>query len=276
MSISNNKEYALFISDPLDLRHWNSRHYTRIYFGTEICDRLLPTKSQLKHVLCFCKENNLDFSLVTPYCTNSTLKKIEPLLDCLQKNTEVVFNDFGLLKPIKTRQLNPVLGRLLVSVARDPRIPTDNKDFNSYYKTSNIQRPLLTFLQNKKILRIELDNIKQGYDLPFQIKTHLSLYTPYVYSAITRKCIFSNLAQSNAFFQVSPPCHRECEKETLKVEVSNYQEFIYIKGTAEYYINHDENLPCNPCIDRIIYMPVFPHNSFKPYKNTAKKNAPKS
>lgn len=257
MSASNNKEYALFISNPCHLRYWKNRHYMRIYFGNEFCDQLLPTRSQLRYVLCFCEKHNMEFSLVTPYCTNSTLRKIEPLLDCLRENTEVIFNDFGLLKLIKIRHLTPVLGRLLVSVAKDPRVPP-NSEASNYYKTSNLQRPLLTFLYNNKIFRAEVNNIKQGYNLTPWPKIQLSLYTPYVYCAITRKCTFSNLGQSNAFFKITTRCHRECQNKSLRVKISDHSRFIYIKGRTEYYINRKKNLFYNPQVDRIVYMPVFP------------------
>ena len=256
------REHALFISHPLNLRYFSPRRFTRVYFGNEFCDRLLPTKDQLLQVLNFCHKNALAFAFVTPYCTNLTIKKVEPLLDLLPSKTEVVLNDFGLLESIKYKNLVPVLGRLLVSVSRDPRIPLRRQNYDFYFKANNLHLPFLNFLQSLGIRRVELDNIKQGYDIPPMKKISLSLYYPFVCSSVTRRCIFANLGRTSAFFKVITRCRQECWGKILKVKISGHRESLYVMGNAQYYINLDKSVLREHRFDRLVYMPVFPNNSF--------------
>ena len=70
----------------------------------EFCERLLPSPSQLKKALSFARENDLDFTMVTPYVTNSGLKKVENLIILLSElnpDSEIVFNDWGVFHFIK-------------------------------------------------------------------------------------------------------------------------------------------------------------------------------
>ena len=59
-------EQSLYISKIAHLKYWN-QEFCRLYFGMEFCERLMPSPSQLKKALTFAEENDLDFTLVTPY-----------------------------------------------------------------------------------------------------------------------------------------------------------------------------------------------------------------
>jgi hypothetical protein len=251
-------EKALFVSNYENLKYFHKYKVDRIYFGNEFCDKLLPTKDQLTNILNFCKKKRVNFSLVTPFCTDMALKKVNSLLKILPRNIEVIFNDFGLLELIKEKNLMPILGRLLVSVSRDPRIIPNSK-YNSYFKSSNLQRAYINFLLTHGIFRIELDNVLQGYDIKNYKEMSLSLYYPFVCCSVTRKCIFANLGRLNTKFRVIESCNKECSKGSLKLYTHGYHKPIYIMGNAQYYINKDKSFLHKTIIDRLVYMPEFPN-----------------
>ena len=66
-------ERALFIAKSKNLKYFSSQ-LTRLYFGTEFCQRLLPSKNEIDRVMGFVQENNCAFTLVTPYVTNEGLR----------------------------------------------------------------------------------------------------------------------------------------------------------------------------------------------------------
>ena len=115
-------ERAIFIThiDQLDGvdRCRKDGSYTRLYFGIEFCERLIPSVEEFKRALDYSRIHNLDISLVTPYVTDAGLSKLSSLFDYLTVNRidcEVIINDWGVLNLInkKYRSLKPVLGRLL-------------------------------------------------------------------------------------------------------------------------------------------------------------------
>ncbi len=116
--------------------------YTRIYFGSEFCERSTPTWSQIELVGQFCASNGYDFSFVTTYFSDDGLLKMKDILGKLNQlgmDIEVIINDWGLMYHlIKNKEscnrLQPVIGRLLNKLPRDPRIK------NIYYDLDEIQR----------------------------------------------------------------------------------------------------------------------------------------
>ena len=99
-----------------------SPNYHRVYVGSEFCERLIPAEKEVKTALKFCEKNGLGFTLVTPPLTYWGVARVKDILEILPEETEVVINDWGILKDVKRLKLTPVLGRLLVKYKRDPRI----------------------------------------------------------------------------------------------------------------------------------------------------------
>lgn len=175
---------------------------SRIYFGTEFCEKLIPNIEDLKKVLDIIYRNNLEFTLLTPQVTEEGLKKIDILLHFLNqqhKMFEVVINDFGVLNLISRKyrsNLKPVLGRLQNKMKRMPcfarhwqsdLIPShsdfilgkqkekffERKGYHSMFNLSAGQKNALRksnigciwyreFLKSLNIKRVEYDIIPQG------------------------------------------------------------------------------------------------------------------
>ncbi|MDY0000107.1 MAG: class I SAM-dependent methyltransferase [Polyangia bacterium] len=189
-------EHVLHISALDDLRHFYGRRFDRLYFGAEFCPWTLPSPDHLKQALAFCARHGLDFSLVTPTLTEPHLGTALALMEELPAGTEVVLNDWGLLEAASALGLVPVLGRALLKVKRDPRIGSadlESVDFARYLRSSSLnQAAFLGFLKDRGIVRAELDNVPQGYELKLPPWLHTSLYYPYVFTSVTRRCSLMN------------------------------------------------------------------------------------
>ncbi len=188
-------EKSIFITNLRQLEYVTVR-YSRLYYGNEFCERLIPSLKELKNILDYIKVKRMDFSFVTPYVTNMGLARLKELLGFLKaKNVhcEIIINDWGVLNLINRQypDFQPVLGRLLTKQKRGPRLikllkrqagprlivnpenPQQRSivfqkklplDLDPYYKGSNASSvPIIhNFLISQRIKRIELDNPGQG------------------------------------------------------------------------------------------------------------------
>ncbi len=285
-------EKAIFISK-IDNLKYVTRQYTRLYFGNEFCQKLLPRIDELEKALCYCNENKLKFSLVTPYATDEGLKNIEPLIIFLRKNRlncEVVINDWGVLDLLSEKYtgFQPILGRLLTKQSKDPRMaklinykPGPKKvtqadsryllifpkkpplTLISFYKESNVNVTFVQeFLLKQGISRIALDNVFQGIKLRmFKDNLSASLYIPYGYIATTRLCSANPFQEREKFYCRISPCRKECQKYTLRLINPNLPRIVYKKGNTLFFKN--TNIPTREHlrkigIDRLVYQPEIP------------------
>ena len=97
-----------------------SRRVSRVHFGNEFCERLLPSRSVLDSVVKLVSGAGLGFSLVTPTLTDDGLGAVEELLDAVPDGGEVVVNDWGLMRRRRHRfpRLRASAGRLLCKLSR--------------------------------------------------------------------------------------------------------------------------------------------------------------
>ena len=133
-------DQTLFISNPSGLKYYQ-KDFTRIYFGQEFCERLLPSEDELEKVCVFSEKEGVPLTFVTPYVTDNGLLKLEKLIEFFAEKipkTEIVFNDWGVFQFLEESfpDLKPVLGRLLNKQKRGPRImniidqvPEETRDY---------------------------------------------------------------------------------------------------------------------------------------------------
>jgi hypothetical protein len=95
--------------------------FTRIAYGTEFCEHLLPSPDALRRVVATGRR----LTFLTPYMSDEGIAQLRGLLPLLQ-DAEVVFNDWGVLRLLRKEfpHLTPVQGRLLNKSLRDPRVTT--------------------------------------------------------------------------------------------------------------------------------------------------------
>jgi hypothetical protein len=260
---------SLFIAKKQNLKYWNKK-FTRLYFGNEFCQRLIPTIEDLDHVINFVKKNNVRLSFVTPYATDEGISKLEPLLELLNKKlpgSEVIINDYGTLELMQEKKLKlkPVLGRLLTKQKRGPRIINimDKlpKPAIEHFRKSNAEVPIFQeFLIRNGFGRVELDNLLQGIEDDFSnSKIKASLYYPYAYVTTTRFCLTSICDKNN----ISPgiyPCKKECQKYgSFKLTNKHMPIPLLLKGNTQFFEN--KKLPKDlegKGIDRLVYEPELP------------------
>jgi hypothetical protein len=176
-------ERALFVKRPEEVFHLEEEDVlssgspiSRIYFGNEFCEALIPSLDALEVCLAASLERGLSFTFVTPQTTDRYLEKLDACFDLLTKaseRTEVVVCDWGVLRFLRRQYpgLSPVLGRIL------NRAPKD-RDMSRARNLSYF--PYRRFLWNWGVERIEFDCPVQllGIDLG-RTGLHISIYFPH-------------------------------------------------------------------------------------------------
>ncbi|MBU1367714.1 MAG: hypothetical protein ABIK26_02775 [Candidatus Omnitrophota bacterium] len=287
-------ERAIFITKPNQLKYVDGK-YSRLYYGREFCERLIPSSDELDGILSFVRKNKLDFSLVAPYVTNAGLKKLQVLLELLKAKTvncEIIVNDWGVLNLVNCKYPNlmPVLGRLLTKQKRGPRLakllnrdacprliqnPQNPKqriliftkklplDLDPYYKGSNASSvPIIhNFLISRGVRRIELDNTAHGIRLELpKGKISASVYFPYVYISTTFFCPTAGCDEKNKSFLKIKSCKRQCQRYTFKMRHKTIPKLIYLKGNTQFYKNPRISVKEleRLGVNRIVYQPEIP------------------
>jgi hypothetical protein len=261
-------EQTLFISNPSGLKYYQ-KDFTRIYFGQEFCERLLPKTDELEKLISFTLDENIPLTFVTPYVTDKGLLKLEKLIRLFAEKmpkAEIVFNDWGVFQFIEENfpELNPVLGRLLNKQKRGPRImniidqvPSETRD---YYTGASLDvKATAGFLKKKGVFRIEFDNLLQGLNmtgLDSEIKR--SLYLPYLFISTTRFCLTANCESGDSGVGVMP-CHRECQNYSFNLNNPVMKTPLIRRGNTIFALN--ENIPdvvSRGEVDRIVIQPEIP------------------
>jgi hypothetical protein len=263
-------EQAVFISRVEQLKYCDE-NFTRLYFGIEFCERLLPTMQQLKRVLSAVKERSVGFSFVTPYVTNKGLKQLETLLPAVARDVpqaEVVFNDWGVFHFLQEAQLpiTPVLGRLLTKLKRGPRmmniIDQVPAETSRYCRTTGLTVPAVReFLTENNIFRVELDNVLQGITLDDTgTDIHKSLYMPFACVSTSRFCLTANCEDEAQKEYVGVfPCGKECRKYTFTLFNPVMTLPMVRKGNSIFFLNDAiPEIVANGQVDRIVVQPEIP------------------
>ncbi len=239
-------EQAIFISKVENLKYFNP-HFSRLYFGNEFCEQLIPSVAELDQVLDFASENSLDFAFVTPYLTENGLRRWEILLQVIAQKrpgSEVVFNDYGVLRILRSRYsgLEPVMGRLLNRMKRGPRlmmvIDKLPQTTVEYFRSSNLTVPALSkFLNDNGVRRVELDNVLQDFDFSLD-DLSASLYLPFAYVTTTRLCLVNScdIPEREELIGVFP-CQRECQKYTFYLRSEIMPVILIRKGNTIFFEN---------------------------------------
>lgn len=261
-------EQALYVSRLTGLDNWGP-DFTRLYFGQEFCERLLPSESDLKTAMEFAHQHGAGFTLVTPYVTQAGLGRLEQRLaelDRHQPGAEVVFNDYGVWNVLRARYpaLVPVMGRLLNRMKRGPRLMAviDRLPDTTvqYFRSNALGLPhLQSFLKKRGVMRVELDNLLQGINLPLQ-GLETSLYYPWAYIATTRLCMTAGCDRPDAAERLGIfPCGRECHKYGFVLENEIMSVPLIRKGNTIFFENEElpPDLP-RTGISRIVVEPTIP------------------
>ncbi len=253
-------ENAVYLTGPKQLESLNG--YSRIYYGAEFCETLLPAEKEFLRVVDFANENSLGFSLLTPFLTDSGMKRIDKLLTILSKNhaeAEVIVNDWGLLRRVNNLNLKPVMGRLINKQQRGPRTillkGAPEGMFEHYSRGIADSEEMQNFLLENNIFRIELDNLLQGVGSDFsKTKLKASLHYPFAFISTSRLCLAANCESLLGRKKIDlGSCSRECERYLFKLKSKDMPVELLLKGNSYFFENKKipENLAAQG-IDRIV------------------------
>ena len=261
-------EQAIFISKIENLKYVTEK-YSRLYFGVEFCQHLIPSVEDLDCVLKFTSEKKMNLTLVCPFVTNKGMERLKSLLGCLinrQPTSEIAINDWGLLRWIKENygNLNLILGRLLTKQKRGPRIlnfmgKSPSAMIQHFRQACIDNSSTKDFLMMSGIKRIELDNTLQGINRPHHALPG-SLYVPFAYITTTRFCLVNNcIGTVKKPLRSISPCYKECQNYTFKLHHKQMPVELLLKGNTQFFKN--EGVPKNLRqlnIDRLVYQPELP------------------
>lgn len=279
-------EWSLHIAGLKDLdyeippelaRIFGPAQFTRIAYGTEFCEHLLPTAEALKAIIAA----SIPLTFLTPYVSDEGIVRLRRLFPLLS-DSEVVFNDWGVLRLLRTEfpRLTPVQGRLLNKSLRDPRImpvyaetsASEHLSALRVLQSSNLDNATyLALLDRHGVHSVELDNLPQGNDLGFaSLGVRVSVYLPFGFISTGRVCMAAGLHYPpREKFQPAAPCRYECQTHQLEYTYTNSpfgkrgQKF-WLKGNTYFYRHTPAMLESlaqeasRGHIARMVYQPRLP------------------
>lgn len=227
-------------------RTFGPPRWRRLYFGHEFCERRVPSVHDVRRAYEAAAAEGLAFSLLTGYVTDRGLARLRPVLAWLSglgdPRVEIVINDWGVARTVRRdhARLQPVLGRLMNRMLRDPRImpaiarsraPDDAK---AAMCRSSLTAPVFrALLKRMGVGRVEFDNLIQGLDMDVRrLGLAGSLYLPYGYIVTGRICPIGSLNRPpSGSFHVEAGCHVECQLYTLRLQAPPSP---YSEGARDY------------------------------------------
>jgi len=249
-------EKAVMLYKKSQLSELHKGDFSRIYFGSETCDFLLPSETDIDALVKARDRYDIDFTIVTPYVTQQNFSLCDRLLRRLYKNfphTEIVVNDWGVLNLINSHYPNfqIILGRivnrqnrgLFFVDTRDSKMEliSDMKGLKkadrAYFKASILQNNhAMKFLNGFNILRISLDNLKQGVLLERNSNIKIDLYYPFCYLTSSPHCLTRALLKKPHLFKRTIRCDKICFKKGGQKRIF-LNETLYLFGNSQFYFN---------------------------------------
>ncbi|MCC7385826.1 MAG: hypothetical protein IT384_28515 [Deltaproteobacteria bacterium] len=199
---------------PPDLR------FERLYYGQELCERLIPSAREVIHARRFARERGWQLSLVTYAPSNAALDGWIAVLDAIrldgaaEDGFEIVVNDFGLLVACRQHVGDAplVLGRHMKRMLKDHRLPAAAPQVEW-------DREEIALLKDQGASRVELDLTPSGLPQVKGLSLPASAYLPCGCMATGRACMSGSLRlPSEHKFRPGAPCARECQAVSFDLE----------------------------------------------------------
>ena len=262
--------------------HFGDINFTRIAFGNEFCEHLIPSINAFESALDAARSGGLAFTFLTPYVSDKGVAALRALFELLARTGagEVVFNDWGVLNLLRREfpALTPIQGRLLNKSLRDPRVTTIYAGAPapaatlSVLQRSNLDCESYTDLLSRLgVNTIEMDNLPQGNDLSFaESGVKISVYLPFGFISTSRICMAAGLHyHKQDKFQPGAPCRHECQTHLLEYAYTNSpfgnrDQRFYLKGNSYFYAHTESMLRAlfdqarGGRIARMVFQPRLP------------------
>ncbi len=237
-------ELCLSVTSAENAEHLLARRdgFTRLQFGSEFCENLLPSPAQLRKMLKLAEANGLAFSLATPICSDRSITRLRKLLALLPPRAEVVANDWGVLRLLHAEfpSLTPVAGRLICKQVKDPRLPS--AQWTALYPHGVHGAPFVALLKRFGVGRVEMDiaPFAAAEDL-HSPQLRVSAHAPWGFAVKSRACRIGSLNLSDdKKFAIDGKCRRECLDYTAPMTREGRDELPTVqRGNALFY-RHNE------------------------------------
>ena len=206
--------------------------YTRLYFGSEFCQHLLPSVEEVQHASGLATGQGWGLTLLTSYSTDSFVERTIELVGAALKTNpvglEVVVNDWGLLRRLGVEfgtNVTRVIGRGLNRMMRDPRVPDVGPEHlggdalpQTWQQSSMHSRGFIALVEGLGVSRVESDVPLTGLaDLP-PSSLRTTLHAPWGMVASGRVCLVNAWGKPGALRFV-PPMHCDAPCRRFSIEL---------------------------------------------------------
>jgi hypothetical protein len=210
----------------------NGPSYSRLYFGSEFCQHLLPSTEELQQAAELAMAQGWSLTLLTSYSTDAfveqTVDLVATALAAIPDGLEVVVNDWGLLRRLGAEfgsKVTRVLGRGLNRMMRDPRVPDVGPEHlggdalpGTWQQGSMHSRGFTALLERLGVGRIESDVPLTGLaELPPSALA-TTLHAPWGMVASGRVCLVNAWGKPGALRFV-PPMHCDAPCRRFSIEL---------------------------------------------------------
>lgn len=241
-----------------------SRLVGRLHLGNEFCERLIPSPTLLKRAVALAGSAGLGLTLATPAVPDAGIVSLGRLFRLLPGGTEVVVNDYGVMRLLAREfpRLEPVAGRQLCKMIKDPRLPDERW---ARLNPPGLGSPEFEALLGRfGIRRAEVD--VPPFARPADLRAGglaLSVHAPFGYALRGRVCRIGSLRfEGAAKFRPDQECAKECLRWSCRLarpadrdgrDLDSFQ-----RGNSIFY-RHDRRMRdamwqalANGWIDRIV------------------------
>jgi len=201
------------------------RPLSRLYFGNEFCERLLPRSSQVDQAVQWCRERGVPLTLLTPMLADKGIGQLPAVLQQLPEGSEVVVNDWGVLRLVRERfpGLRPVAGRQMCKMIKDPRLPSSEWAQAIPPGSQSSLFPRLMRRFGIDAVETDLRPFAENDDLQPN-GLGLSVHFPYGYTLKGRICKPGSLGlEKRRKFTPGHSCQRECLDYFSRMQRTGYQ-----------------------------------------------------
>lgn len=260
---------------------------SRLYFGQEFCEHLIPTPDEIRQAFYFARQLGWKFTYVTGYLTDAGLTRTRANLDALAEEGggegEVVVNDWGLLSVLAREYhlFTPVLGRLLVKQTRlgvseesglrsvnMTAIDTGEEDIRAnqvrgFRGLSLSNRCYQQELRRLGVSRVDLDIVPQGMDLPEKpAGFSFGFYFPWGYVSGGRNCFTAGLQDPvRRHVVLDKPCAKPCQSFNCSAVIRHRRDGVTHRGNTIFLFHGDAAQPYiegEYPMSRLIFEPYIP------------------
>lgn len=272
----------------LDTFLQDGHEFSRLYFGQEFCQNLIPPPNEIEQSYYYSKQFGWEYTYVTGgYLTDAGINKVRANLERLREigaATEVVFNDWGVLRMLRRDypEFTPVLGRILNKQTRLGLFTVPSNDLPIL--NINLQTPVEQIRENQLeayadislsnpeylkrlhewgIKNVDLDIVPQGVKRPEDgWGLNLGFYYPWGFIATGRSCPTAGTIDPVRTYQMKDePCPRPCRRYNCTPNVQPGEVPMFQRGPALMMFHSDYAIPYfqgKVKFERFIYEPYVP------------------